>query len=198
MTTPDAAAAATVAELLGGRPVLNREGEEEGFEVVTQEAAVAVQLCGRGSVRTELMQWTAKGLVHHCDATEYLSPDGERGRPCGCPRLPDERRRRAREGRGPLPVTRVLFRLGGALSAGVFGFRSGSWEFAGAAAAIRVELPEGGPVNGRLVLRPQEWRGAEGGAVLFHRPLLEVRQSDGEWSVSAHGRCRAGAGDPAV
>lgn len=128
VTTDDTEVAVRVAGLLGGRNQPNAGGGALAHEVLTNRETVRVLLDGPDAVSAHLVQWSGKGIVHECDGVEFLSPEGKRGQPCGCPPRLEDRKQAARDGRGPMPSIDLVFRIAAEPALGEFHFRTGSWQ----------------------------------------------------------------------
>ncbi|MEU8926210.1 hypothetical protein AB0D10_35655 [Kitasatospora sp. NPDC048545] len=97
------------------------------------------------------------------------------GARCGCPSSWDERRMRARSGRGPRPHARVLFRFPNLPDAGVFEFATSSWDFAESLNGVMKDL---GSVNerraGAMEIDAVEFTTPGRLGVSYCRPLLKI------------------------
>ncbi|MGP8303584.1 recombination directionality factor [Streptomyces inhibens] len=123
VTTDNSGVAAEVARILGGRT-------ESALINGSDPPSVQVIIDGPGGIATHMKLWGSRGLMHHCDGVVFLSPDGDRGRPCGCPRLMADRKEQANLGRRPQPNRVAIFQLAGNYDMGAFRFQSTSWKHA--------------------------------------------------------------------
>jgi len=179
VTTGDADVAARVAELFGGTPEEWDTESEEVYQVLTTEAAVSIIVDGPDAVSSDLKLWSRENkLVHHCDGEKFLDDD-RRGQPCNCPALLRERKEAARQGFGPKPDTRVVFRLADDPDLGLFRFQSGSWDLVMDLHEITGALEDvGGPAKCKLALIPVSYeikKGPhKGRRVAYTRPEIRV------------------------
>lgn len=128
VTTGDPVVAEKVAALFGGAPEKWDTEKEDSTEVLTDAASVAIIIENSDAVDASMKLFGMSGLVHHCDGVRYLSPDEDKGEPCGCPAAFQDRKDRAKSGRGPKPSVDLTFTLADATELGKFRFNSGSWE----------------------------------------------------------------------
>lgn len=129
ITTGDMAVADAVAQLYGGEPIETESTSENFIDVFTDRPKISVILSGTDAIKDDLKLWNGNVLVHHCDGFEYLSPDEQRGEPCGCKRLFAERKDMFKAKMGPGPSVDVFFRLADDPELGIFRFHSGGWSF---------------------------------------------------------------------
>ncbi|MFE4721955.1 hypothetical protein ACFRLW_37260, partial [Streptomyces sp. NPDC056728] len=81
-------------------------------------------------IESKLIQW-ADGLpVHECDGSVFLSPDADKGKPCGCPRILAERKEKAKQRRGPKPNIVIPIRLPRDEDLGTGKYTATAWTFA--------------------------------------------------------------------
>ncbi|MFD3573833.1 hypothetical protein [Streptomyces sp. NPDC058644] len=81
-------------------------------------------------IESKLIQW-ADGLpIHECDGSKLLSPEEEKGNPCGCPKLLDERKEKAKQRRGPKPNIVIPIRLPLDEDLGTGKYTATAWTFA--------------------------------------------------------------------
>lgn len=179
VTTGDPEVASAVSDLMGGDVEEWDTQGEDSLEVLTDSEAVKVVIAGPDAIESDLKLWGMNGtIIHHCDGVEFLDED-RRGQPCGCPELLSERKDLAREGRGPKPDTRIVFRLAAAPHLGQFELRSGSWDLVRVLHEYLDELEDvGGPALVTLRLEEVSFkpkRGPrKGKAVSYRKPSLKV------------------------
>ncbi|WP_327379416.1 recombination directionality factor [Streptomyces sp. NBC_01212] len=128
VTTGDPVVAARIADLLGGAPEEWDTEKEDSTEILTTSASVEIIIENSDALDASMKLFGMSGLVHHCDGVKFLSPDEEKGDPCGCPAAFQDRKDRAKSGRGPKPSVDLTFKLADAPELGLFRFNSGSWE----------------------------------------------------------------------
>lgn len=173
VTTGDPEVADAVSSLMGGTVEEWETQGEDNLEILTDKDAVKVLVSGVDALEADFKLWGMGGtIIHHCDGVAFLSPDEDRGNPCGCPELLSERKEKAKAFRGPKPDTRIVFRLADAPHLGKFRMQSGSWdlvrvihEYANeledatddgpALCTLKLEtvsfVPKGGPMKGKTV-----------------------------------------------
>lgn len=171
VTTGDPTVAAVIAEELGGDAEEWDTQGEDNLEILTDADTVRVIVSGTDAIESDLKLWGNGGvIIHHCDGVEYLSPEEDQGKTCGCPELLADRKASAKSGRGPKPDTRITFRLANAPDLGKFRMQSGSWDLVRvlheyenaledangpALCTLKLEtvsfVPKGGPMKGKTV-----------------------------------------------
>ncbi|ADE43473.1 hypothetical protein phiSA1p29 [Streptomyces phage phiSASD1] len=81
-------------------------------------------------IESKLIQW-ADGLpIHECDGSVYLSPEADKGKPCDCPKLLDERKEKAKQRRGPKPNIVLPLRFPQDEGLGLGKYTATAWSFA--------------------------------------------------------------------
>jgi Recombination directionality factor-like len=130
VTTRTQESAAAVARLFGGSPQHWQTTSADHFEVLTDASNVRITLEGPHCITSDMRKWGHKGLVHHCDGQQFLSPHEMKGEPCGCPESAKDRKSWARSRLGPQPNTEILFRIDKMPDLGDFRMHSISWKFA--------------------------------------------------------------------
>ncbi|WP_194292724.1 recombination directionality factor, partial [Streptomyces katsurahamanus] len=130
VTTGDPAVADAVSKLMGGTSSEWETTGEDFNEIVTETDKILVVIDGSQGVKADMQLWGRSGLIHHCDGVEFLSPEEDKGEPCGCPPLMEDRKAQDKSGRGPKPHTNVVFRLADDYHLGKFRFQSTSWKLA--------------------------------------------------------------------
>ncbi|MYW28339.1 hypothetical protein [Streptomyces sp. SID2119] len=128
VTTGDPVVAAKVAELLGGTPEPWSTEKEDNLEVLSDSASVEIIIENSDALDASMKLFGMSGLIHHCDGVKFLSPEEEKGDPCGCPASFQDRKDKAKAQRGPKPSVDLTFKLADAPELGLFRFNSGSWE----------------------------------------------------------------------
>lgn len=130
VTTDDVQVAARIAHFQGGEFTSNDGGGEHAYEVLTTRESVRILMDGPDAVSLRMVRWSMKRLVHECDGSVFLSPEKEKGQPCGCPPTLADRQALAKEGPGPAPSIEFAFRLAADPSLGEFHFLTSMWEMA--------------------------------------------------------------------
>lgn len=175
VTTTDRAVANIVAELLGGHPEEAHASGDSHIEVLTPATAVQVIIDGPDALSTGLELWGEQGLAHHCDGAEFLSPDSDRGRPCGCPPHLAERKALSMRGQGPAPRTVIYFRLAETHQLGEFRFESTSWKLHADTSRIITTLGKvGNPTTCELSIRTVEFTTTSGLRIPYRNPAVKV------------------------
>ncbi|GAB7187127.1 recombination directionality factor-like protein [Kitasatospora sp. Ki12] len=181
VTTGDPAVAARVAEMLGGEPASWETEAEDNLEVLTSAPSVKIVIDSASAISSDMRLYGAFGSdpIHHCDGLEYLSPDEDKGKPCGCPELLVDRKALARTGRGPKPNITVMFKLEEAPELGLFRFRTGSWDLAKVLHQVLEALDEvGGPARAKLSIEEVSFvpkSGPQKGKVVsYNKPVIKV------------------------
>ncbi|MFI8263694.1 hypothetical protein [Streptomyces sp. NPDC085665] len=178
VSTGDPEVAAAVAQLLGGTPVETDSTSENYIEVETATDKVKVVLSGVDAITSDLKLWNGPNLIHHCDGVEFLSPDEDRGRPCNCPRLMEDRKAAAKSKRGPSPSISVTFRLADDYDLGLFRFQTGSWKLAEVLHTVENALEKvGGEALCSLELELVEYTTKKGRDVSYRKPVIKVLKS---------------------
>lgn len=140
VTTGDPVVADRVSALMGGTPAEWATENEDNIEVLTDSPSVRIIIEPDGVDASFKLFMPGAGLVHHCDGFEFLSPDEEKGKTCGCPSFIAERKMRAQQKRGPSPSVEITFSMEEAPELGKFRFNSGSWKLVEALGPIFADL----------------------------------------------------------
>ncbi|WP_030677667.1 hypothetical protein [Streptomyces sp. NRRL B-1347] len=178
VTTGDPEVAAAIAQLMGGQPEETDSTSENFIEVLTAQNKVKVVLSGADAVTSDMKLWNGANLIHHCDGVEYLSPDEDRGKSCGCPALMEDRKAAAKSKRGPAPSIAVTFRLAEDYDLGLFRFQTGSWKLAETLHEIGNALDRiGGEALAELSLELVEYTTKKGRDVSYRKPVIRVLKS---------------------
>ncbi|MDI3424353.1 recombination directionality factor, partial [Streptomyces luteolus] len=130
MTTDSVEVASRVTSLLGSQPQPDGVSGEQEHDILTERDSVRVILDGPDAVVTRMILRGHKGLIHECNGSEFLSPEKEKGQPCGCPPRLEDQKAAARTGRGPTPSIDITFRIAADSTLGEFQFLTGSWQMA--------------------------------------------------------------------
>lgn len=156
-------------------PVIDTKSERENFlDVETENESVEIILAGPSAISSDMKQWINGKLVHHCDGVEYLSPEEDRGAPCGCPMFFKDRKEAAKNYRGPSPSIKVLFRLADDPELGLFAFQTGAWTMAEVLHTYEDALERvGGEAIATLRLELVQYTTKAGRAVEYRKPVLE-------------------------
>ncbi|MFJ3588609.1 hypothetical protein ACIQUY_04875 [Streptomyces sp. NPDC090231] len=179
VTTGDPVVAAEISRLMGGKSGEWETDKEDNLEVLTTSTAVEIIIESSDKIDASMKLFGMQGLAHHCDGVEYLSPDEDKGTPCGCPEGLQDRKDKARAGRGPKPSIDVQFKLAAAPELGVFRFNSGSWELVKVLHTVLRDVDAyDGPVTATLSIEnvsytPQKGPRA-GKEVSYNKPVINV------------------------
>ncbi|MFG3295628.1 hypothetical protein ACGF3G_43400 [Streptomyces sp. NPDC048179] len=175
ITTDDVLVATRVASLLGGHAQQNEGGGGLAHEVLTNRESVRVLMDGPGAVTARMVLWSSKGIIHDCDGSAFLSPQGKKGQPCGChPRLEDKKLA-AREGRGPMPSIDLTFRIAAAPMLGAFHFMTSSWQLTAQLSDLMEALERvGGPAACDLTTELVALTTKTGTNVCYRKPVVKV------------------------
>lgn len=180
VTTGDPEVADAIAQLMGGQAVETDSTSENFIEILTTTNKVKVVLSGPDAVTSDLKLWNGSQLIHHCDGVEFLSPDEDRGKPCRCPALMEDRKAAAKTKRGPSPSISVLFRLAEDYDLGLFRFQTGSWKLAEVLHEVENALDKvGGEALATIELELVEYTTKMGRDVSYRKPVIRVLKS---WS----------------
>ncbi|MFJ7250747.1 hypothetical protein ACIQWA_39750 [Kitasatospora sp. NPDC098652] len=175
VSTGDPEVAAAIAQLMGGVAVETDSTNENFIDVETTADKVKVVLSGPDAVSSDLKLWNGPSLIHHCDGVEFLSPDEDRGRPCHCPALMEDRKAAAKSKRGPAPSISVSFRLAEDYDLGVFKLQTGSWKLAEVLHEVENALSKiDGEALCSLELEHVEYTTKKGRDVSYRKPVIKV------------------------
>lgn len=175
VTSGDPVVADKIAALMGGEPGEWETDKEDNLEILTDSASVEIIIESSAAVDASMKLFGMSGLVHHCDGVEYLSPDEDKGEKCGCPPLLQERKDKARAGRGPKPSIDVVFKLAAEPELGLFRFNSGSWELVKVLHTIIRDIDEhDGPVLATLSIENVSYTTKAGRDVSYNKPVVTV------------------------
>lgn len=181
VTTGDPDVAAAITQLLGGEAVETDSTSENFIEILTERDKVKVVLSGPDAISSDLKLWNGSALIHHCDGVEFLSPDEDRGKPCRCPALMDDRKAAAKSKRGPAPSIAVTFRLAEDYDLGLFKLQTGSWKLAEVLHEVENALDKiGGEALCSLELELVEYTTKKGRDVSYRKPVIRVLKSFNE------------------
>ncbi|MFI2242390.1 recombination directionality factor [Streptomyces chrestomyceticus] len=174
VTAGDPKVAEAVAQLMGGTPAEWETSGEDHNEVITTSDSVLVVIDGVKALTADMKLWGRSGLIHHCDGVESLL-DEDRGEPCGCPALMEDRKAQAKLGRGPQPNVNLVFRLAEDYELGKFRFQSTSWKLAEVVHEIENDLSaHDGEVLASLSLELVEFTTKAGRDVSYRKPVIKV------------------------
>ncbi|MFI2213008.1 hypothetical protein [Streptomyces sp. NPDC020141] len=179
VTTGDPLVAAEIARRMGGEPAEWETDKEDNLEVLTEASSIEIIIESSDKLDASMKLFGLSGLAHHCDGVEYLSPDEDLGKACGCPELVQDRKDRARAGRGPKPSIDVAFKVADAPELGVFRFNSGSWELVKVFHTLLADVDSyDGPVRARLSIEPVSYTTKAGRDVSYNKPVITVLGPD--------------------
>jgi hypothetical protein len=175
VTTGDPVVAEEIARLMGGTAEEWETDKEDNLEVLTDSASVEIIIESSDKIDASMKLFGMTGLVHHCDGVEFLSPDEDKGQPCGCPPLLQDRKDKAKSGRGPKPSIDVSFRLAANPELGLFRFNSGAWELVKVLHHILADVDAyDGPVRATLAIERVEYTTQAGRDVAYNKPVIKV------------------------
>ncbi|MFE6493387.1 hypothetical protein [Streptomyces sp. NPDC057748] len=189
ITTGDPVVADKIAQLFGGAPEEWETDKEDNLEVLTDSASVEIIIESSDAVDASMKLFGMSGLVHHCDGVKFLSPDEDKGEPCGCPAAFQDRKDKARTGRGPKPSVDVTFKLADAPELGLFRFNSGSWELVKVLHNVIADIDKaggreyadddtvtvkGGAVRATLSIENVSYTTKAGRDVSYNKPVVKV------------------------
>ncbi|MFD9280251.1 hypothetical protein ACFWD7_23600 [Streptomyces mirabilis] len=190
VTTGDPEVAGAIAQLMGGTPEAWETAKDDCLEVLTTTSSVQIVVDGTKAINARMILWGRSGPPHECDGVEFLSPEKDKGTPCGCPRLLAERKVSARSGRGPQPNVTVSFRLAEDYDLGIGKFTSTSWDFASVLHEIENDLDRvGGEALCTLSLELVQFTTSSGQNVEYRKPVIKVLSSPdpGSWAPETLG-----------
>ncbi len=174
ITTGDPEVADAVSKLFGGTPAEWETSGEDFNEVITETDKVLVVIDGPSALKVDMRLYGRAGLIHHCDGVESLL-DEDKGKPCGCPALMEDRKAFAKSGRGPSPYTFLTFRLADDYGLGKFRFQSTSWKLAEVVDQYEAALASvKGEALAELSLELVEYTTKSGRDVSYRKPALKV------------------------
>lgn len=176
VTTGDPVVAAEIATRFGGEPAEWDTDKEDSTEILTDAASVPIIIASSAALDASMKLFGNSGLIHHCDGFEYLSPEEEKGDPCGCPETMSERKDKAKSGRGPKPSIDLTFRLADNPDLGIFRFNSGSWSLVDVLADVigDIEAYDGAPVRANLAIEHVAYTTKAGRDVAYNKPVIKV------------------------
>lgn len=174
VTSGDPEVAGKISELMGGTSAEWETTGEDFNEIITDKDKVLVIIDGPKALTADMKLWGRAGLIHHCDGVESLMED-DKGQPCGCPRLMEERKAQAKSGRGPQPNVNLVFRLADDYHLGKFRFQSASWKLTEVLHEIDNDLSAySGEVLAELSLELVEFTTKAGRDVSYRKPVVKV------------------------
>jgi len=184
VTTGDPVVAEKIASLFGGAPEEWSTDKEDSTEILTDASSVEIIIASSRDIDASMKLFGNNGLVHHCDGVEFLSPDEDKGTPCGCPASFQDRKDKAKSGRGPKPSVDIKFKLADAPELGFFRFNSGSWELVKVLHEVIQAVDEtggaddegkgGAPVVATLAIEHVSYTTKAGRDVAFNKPAVKV------------------------
>ncbi|GAA1064706.1 hypothetical protein [Streptomyces asiaticus] len=189
VTTGDPVVADEISRLMGGEAAEWDTDKEDNIEVLTDASSVEIVIESSDKIDASMKLFGMTGLVHHCDGVEYLSPEEDKGQKCGCPPLLQDRKDKAKSGRGPKPSIDIQFKLADAPHLGLFRFNSGSWELVKTLHTVLEDVDkasgreydaddkvsvQGSPVRATLSIENVSYTTKAGRDVSFNRPVVKV------------------------
>lgn len=126
IVTPKVEVAEALKELFNGTI---SEAPNGDYAVDTPLDRISV-IVDASKIESKLIQWADNLPVHECDGSVYLSPEDDKGKACGCPKLLDDRKEKAKQRRGPKPNIVVPIRLPLDEDLGTGKYTATAWSFA--------------------------------------------------------------------
>jgi hypothetical protein len=168
----------SVAQLFGGAPFDTESANDHHIAVDTDAETVLIVVDKPSDLRADMKLWNRSALIHHCDGIEFLSPDDQRGDPCGCPETMEERKAAAKKFTGPSPSIELTFRLADDYELGEFRFKTGSWTLVDVLHHVENALDAiDGPALCELTLELVEYTTSKGRDVSYRKPVINVLKS---------------------
>jgi len=168
----------SVAQLFGGAPFDTESENDHHIAVDTEAETVLIVVDKPSDLRADMKLWNRNVLQHHCDGIEFLSPDDQRGEPCGCPETMEERKAKAKKFLGPSPSIELVFRLADDYDLGEFRFKTGSWTLVDILHKVENALDAvDGPALCELTLELVEYTTSKGRDVSYRKPVIKVLKS---------------------
>jgi hypothetical protein len=183
VTTGDPVVADKIASLMGGEPEEWDTDKEDNIEILSDAASVEIIIESSDKIDASMKLFGMSGLVHHCDGVEFLSPEEDKGEPCGCPKLLQDRKDKAKSGRGPKPSIDLTFKLADAPELGLFRFNSGSWELVKVLHTVIADVDKAGgateeskgvAVRATLAIENVSYTTKAGRDVSYNKPVIKV------------------------
>ncbi|GAA3018622.1 recombination directionality factor [Streptomyces fulvorobeus] len=191
VTTGDPEVADVISQLMGGVAEDWDTDKEDNLQVLTDSASVEIIIESSDAIDASMKLFGFSGLTHHCDGVKFLSDDdptlvGER---CDCPPMLEDRKARAKSGKGPKPSIDVTFKLAEAPELGKFRFNSGGWSLVNVLHEViesidtvggRVDgegglvINPGRPVRATLTIEHVSYTTKAGRDVAYNRPVIDV------------------------
>lgn len=184
VTTGDPVVADKIAEMFGGSPEEWETPKEDNLEILTDTPSVRIIIESSAAIDASMKLFGTTGLIHHCDGVQFLSPEEDKGEACRCPDSFQDRKDKAKSGRGPKPSVDLVFKLADAPKLGKFRFNSGSWELVKVlhdviAAVDTVGVADedgkgGSPVLATLTIENVSYTTKAGRDVSYNKPAVKV------------------------
>jgi hypothetical protein len=170
ITTPKLDVVEALKELYGGE-ISEAPNGDYALDTETDRITVIVNA---STIESKLIMWSNGLPVHECDGSKYLSPEQDKGKPCHCPRLLDERKELARQMRGPKPNIVVPVRLPQDEDLGQGKYVATAWSFAEDLPRVMSQLQKiDGDAVATLRLEHVEFTTKAGEKREFTKPVLE-------------------------
>ncbi|WP_223772963.1 hypothetical protein [Streptomyces sp. 135] len=126
ITTPRHDTAKALRELFGGTI---SEAPNGDYALDTELDRIEV-IVDASKIESKLILWADGHPIHECDGSKFLSPEEDKGKPCDCPKLLDERKEKAKQRRGPKPNIVVPVRIPQDEDLGTGKYTATAWSFA--------------------------------------------------------------------
>ncbi|MYY03086.1 MULTISPECIES: hypothetical protein [unclassified Streptomyces] len=191
VTTGDPSVADTIAALMGGVKEEWDTDKEDNLQVLTESASVEIIIENSDAIDASMKLFGFSGLTHHCDGVKYLSDEDPTlvGTLCGCPALLEERKARAKSGKGPKPSIDLTFALAAHPELGKFRFNSGGWSLVNVLHEVIEAIDtvggrqedadgkvtdKGRPVRATLTIEHVAYTTKAGRDVAYNMPVIKV------------------------
>lgn len=191
VTTGDPEVADLIAGLMGGEVEEWDTEKEDNLQVLTTSKSVEIIIDNSDAIDASMKKFGFSGLEHHCDGVKFLSDDDPTlvGTACGCPPMLEDRKARAKSGKGPKPSIDLTFALAARPEVGKFRFNSGGWSLVNVLHEVieaidtvggrkedgdgKVTDP-GKPVRATLTIEHVAYTTKAGRDVSYNRPAVDV------------------------
>ncbi|MGP3750863.1 recombination directionality factor [Streptomyces sp. IBSNAI001] len=191
VTTGDPAVADVISRLMGGETEEWDTDKEDNLQVLTTSKSVEIIIDSSDAIDASMKKFGFSGLEHHCDGVKFLSDDDPTlvGESCGCPPMLEDRKARAKSGKGPKPSIDLTFKLAANPEIGKFRFNSGGWSLVNVLHEVieaidtvggrqedtdgKVTDP-GKPVRATLTIEHVAYTTKSGRDVAYNMPVIKV------------------------
>lgn len=175
VTMGDPAVADAIAQLFGGSSQEWDPAKDHNLQVLTDRESVEIVINGPEDVEDKLIKWGRGGPEHECDGETFLSPDEDKGNPCGCPTSLKARKAAARKGRGPSPAITIRFRLADDMELGQGKFLGTAWSLAEVVHTLKNDLAAvGEPALCSMTIERHEFVNEDDELIKYKKPVIKV------------------------